>query len=402
MQGMLENAAFYVFPFLLVITVVVTVHELGHFLVARSFGVAIERFSVGFGRALLSWRDRGGVEWRLSWLPLGGYVKFAGDDNAASVPTSQDLETLRANIVAREGPGAERKYLQFKPLWQRSLIIVAGPAANFLLAIALFATCVGVFGLPFTSTRIVAVEPHSAAAAAGFRPGDIVLAADGHATHSFEDVTLYVQFRAGLPIDFLVNRSGQDLHIEALPRASREGSPFGGLQTVGRLGLWASGGETRHYGPLESIELGVAKTWEVAATTGFYLGRIVTGQVSADQLHSFIGIAHASGTLTKHAVTMANGAGVNSFVAVAFFLLQLAGLISVSVGLLNLLPIPVLDGGHLLFHAYEWVIRRPPGPRLQAAGYRVGLALLVGLMLFATWNDLQRLRVFHFFGSLFS
>ena len=181
-----------------------------------------------------------------------------------------------------------------------------------------------------------------------------------------------------------------------------EPSPFGGGQSVGRLGLTARGGEFRRYGPLEALGLGAAKTWDVTATTAFYLGRIVTGKVSADQLHSFIGIAHASGAITKQAVAMADEAGVSWLIAETFFLLQLAGLISVSVGLLNLLPIPVLDGGHLLFHAYEFVARRPPGPRLQAAGYRVGLALLVGLMLFATWNDLQRLRVFHIFGSLFS
>jgi regulator of sigma E protease len=402
MLAFLQNAFFYVVPFLLVISVVVTVHEFGHFLVARAFGVAVDRFAIGFGRALVSWRDRSGMEWRIGWLPLGGYVKFAGDENEASVPSGGDLNSLRDAIVAREGPGAERRYLQFKPLWQRTLIILAGPGANFLLAIVLFAGCLAAFGQPVSSTRVDSVLPGGPAATAGFQPGDVLVSADGRPLKSFEDLQFYVQVRAGVPIDFAVDRAGRRLDIVARPQAAQESSPFGGAQSVGRLGLTARGGAFRHYGLFEAVALGAAKTWDVTATTVFYLGRIVTGRVSPDQLHSFIGIAHASGAITKQTVAMAHQAGVNWLFAESFFLLQLAGLISVSVGLLNLLPIPVLDGGHLLFHAYEYVARRPPGPRLMAAGYRVGLALLVGLMLFATWNDLQRLRVFHIFGSLFS
>jgi regulator of sigma E protease len=401
MMAFLQNATFYVLPFLVVITLVVTIHELGHFFTARAFGVAIDRFSIGFGRALLSWTDRGGVEWRLGWLPLGGYVRFAGDDNATSVPDQADLATMRAAIVNREGPGAERKYLHFKPLWQRALIVAAGPAANFGLAVVLFSLCIALFGQPMSGTRIQ-VDPAGPAARAGFQSGDVLLRADGRLLRSFEDVQFYVQFRAGDPIDFTVARAGRSLHIAVRPVAVQVSSPFGGVETVGHLGLTAPLGPLRHYGPIKALALGAAKTGEVTATTIFYLGRIVSGHVGADQLHSFIGIAHASGAITKQAVALAHGAGVNWAVATAFFLIQLAALLSVSVGLLNLLPIPVLDGGHLLFYAYEGVVRRPLGANVQAAGYRLGLALLVGLMLFATWNDLQRLRVFHFFGSLFS
>jgi regulator of sigma E protease len=401
MMAFLQNAVFYVLPFLLVITVIVTIHELGHFVTARAFGVAIDRFSIGFGRALLSRRDRGGVEWRVGWLPLGGYVRFAGDENAASVPDKVDLATMRAEIVEREGVGAENKYLPFKPLWQRALIVVAGPAANFLLAAILFSIGFAVFGQPLSTTR-VDVVPAGAAANAGFQNGDVLLAADGRPMRSFEDVQFYVQFRAGAPIDFTVGRGGRHLQLIARPTAFRVPSPFGGVETIGRLGLSAPLGKLQRYGPLEAVGMGAAKTLDVTATTLFYLGRIVTGQVGADQLHSFIGIAHASGAMTKQAVSIAHDARVSWVVATAFFLIQLAALLSVSVGLLNLLPIPVLDGGHLLFYAYEWVARRPLQANVQAAGYRVGLALLVGLMLFATWNDLQRLRVFHFFGSLFS
>jgi regulator of sigma E protease len=401
MMAFLQDAIVYVLPFLLVITVIVTIHELGHFVTARAFGVAIDRFSIGFGRALVSWRDRGGVEWRIGWLPLGGYVKFAGDENVASIPDKADLASMRAAIIEREGAGAVGRYLPFKPLWQRALIVVAGPAANFLLAVVLFAIGFAVFGQPVTTTR-VEVAPAGAAAKAGFQTGDVLLRADGRAMPSFEDVAFYVQFRAATPIDFTVERGGRQLHLIASPAAVQVPSPFGGVETIGRLGLAAPLGKLQRYGPIQAVGMGAAKTLDVTRTTLFYLGRIVSGQVGADQLHSPLGILHASGALTKQAVTAAHDARVSWVIATSFFLIQLAGLLSVSVGLLNLMPIPVLDGGHLLFYAYEWIAHRPLDARVQAAGYRVGLALLVGLMLFATWNDLQRLRVVHFFGSLFS
>jgi regulator of sigma E protease len=402
MMVLLQNIAFTVLPFVLLITVIVTVHEFGHFLAARSFGVAIDRFAIGFGRSLFSWKDRAGVEWRIGWLPLGGYVKFSGDENAASVPDKNDLDSLRASITAREGPGGELRYLQFKPLWQRSLIILAGPAANFLLAIVAFAVCTGIFGQATTTARVATVEPGSAAAAAGIQSGDLIVGADGRVVRDFEDIREYVQFRAGVLIDLLVDRRGSDIHLFVRPRPVQEASPFGGSATVGLLGLASAGREIRHYGPLDAIGMGAAQTWQVTSSTVYYLRRIFAGQISADQLGSVVGMMHASGEITKQVVTEAKAAGANWVVAESQFLLQFIGLISVSVGLFNLLPIPVLDGGHLLFHAYEWVTRKPPSMGLQAAGYRVGLALLVGLMLFATWNDLQRLRVFHSFGSLFS
>jgi regulator of sigma E protease len=402
MPAFLQNVAFTVLPFALLITVVVTVHELGHFLVARWCGVAVDRFAIGFGRSLLKWTDRSGVEWRIGWLPLGGYVKFSGDENAASVPDKNDLESLRASIIEREGHGAERRYLHFKPLWQRSLIIVAGPAANLVLAIVAFALCIGIFGQVTTTAKVSKVEPGSAAAVAGVQAGDVILGADGRTIRDFEALRAYVQFRVRVPIDLLVDRGGREIHLIAQPRAATEASPFGGNATVGRLGLGGGDSVIRRYGPIEALGLGAAQAWEVTTSTVFYLGQMVTGRMPANQLGSVVGMLHASGEITKQVVVGASEAGVNWAGAEAQFLLQFVGLISVSVGLFNLLPIPVLDGGHLVFHAYEWVTRKPPSAVLQAAGYRVGLALLVGLMLFATWNDLQRLRVFPSLGSLFS
>ena len=402
MHDPFTTALIYVAPFLLVITLIVTVHELGHFLTARAFGVAVDRFSIGFGRAILSWRDRSGVEWRVGWLPLGGYVRFAGDETASSVPDQTDLAAMRTAIVAAEGVGAELKYLPFKPLWQRTLVVLAGPFANFVLSTALFAVFLSAFGEPITTPRVDLVTPGSAAAKGGFQAGDIVRGAGSQRFTSFQDMQAFVQYRAGVPIDFTVDRAGATVHLVATPSGTQEKSPFGGVQTVGRLGLAARGGILKHYDPASATVRGIQKTWEVASSTVFYLGRIITGQVAADQLHSIVGIAHASGAITAEAVTAAQTAGVSWFVGVSYFLIQLAALMSVSVGLLNLLPVPTLDGGHLLFYGYELITKHPPRAGIQAVGFRAGLALLVSLMLFATWNDLTRLRVFHLVGSWFS
>ena len=402
MLAFLQSALVHAAPFLIVISLIVTIHELGHFLTAKAFGVAIDRFSIGFGHAVASWRDRAGVEWRIGWLPLGGYVKFSGDENVASVPNQNDRETLRAAIVAEEGPGAELKYLLFKPLWQRTLIVLAGPGANFLLAIVLFAVFFLAFGQPVTSNVVSEVVPASAAARAGFRAGDVVTGADNKVVRSFEDLQFYVQYRGGVPIDFTISRNGQPTRLHGTPDRKQIDSAFGGKQDIGVLGLAARGGGLAPVGPLQAVSLAVQKTWDASFTTLFYMGRIATGQVGADQLHSFVGIAVASGSMTQQAVDQAKSNGVSWVVTVGFVLLQMAALMSVSVGILNLLPIPVLDGGHLLSYTYEAIVRRPPAAAVQAVGYRAGLALLAGLMLFATWNDLGRQRVFHFFGSLFS
>jgi regulator of sigma E protease len=402
MMAFLQSALVHVAPFVAIISLIVTIHELGHFLTAKAFGVAIDQFSIGFGRAILAWKDRSGVQWRLGWLPLGGYVKFAGDENIASVPDESHLQTLRREIILREGVGAERRYLPFKPLWQRTLIILAGPGANFVLAIVLFTGFFMVFGEPVSSNHVSQVVPASAAARAGFQPGDVIEKADAKTIRSFEDLQFYVQYRGGVPIDFTLQRGGRTLHLTAQPEVRQESSAFGGQQAVGVLGVAARAGGQASVGPLRAVVLGIQKTWDVSFTTLFYMGRIVTGHVGADQLHGMVGIAYASGTITQQAVDQAKTAGVSWMLTVAEVLVQMAALMSVSVGILNLLPIPVLDGGHLLSFAYEALARRPPAAAVQMAGYRAGLALLVGLMLFATWNDLGRQKVFQFFGSLFS
>jgi regulator of sigma E protease len=400
-MAFLQTVLTFLVPFLLVLGLVVTIHELGHFLTAKAFGVAIERFAIGFGRAIFSRVDRSGVEWRVGWIPLGGYVRFAGDENDASVPDTNDLNEMRARIVAREGPGAELKYFQFKPLWQRALVIAAGPFANFVLAILIFAFMGGAIGRQVTEPVVGRVLPGSAAEAAGFQPGDRVVRADSTDIRIYEDLQTYVMVRAGAPISFTVLREGTPIRVVATPVRRRLQNGLNVEQYGGQLGIQAAA-RTRYerMAPVEAVQYGVQRTWNLVSTTVFVLGRVVTGNVSPrDVLGGPLQMASVS-----QAVVHASAAAPtlpDRLITIAVNLLLIAGLISVSVGFVNLLPIPVLDGGHLFFYAYEAVARRPLPASLQVAGYRVGLALLLCLMLFATWNDLQR-GALQSFGRLFS
>ncbi len=395
----------WILPFLFVLTLVITVHELGHYWAARAFGTVIDSFSIGFGRALISWRDKRGVQWRIGWIPLGGYVRFAGDENAASVPDHDDLAAMKAKILEHNSPAALQRFFHFKPVWQRAIITVAGPVANFVLAVLLFALVLGVFGEYRSLPRISAISPGSAAESAGFQVNDIIREADGRVIESFTDLQTLVVVRAGVPIIFKVERAGRPLQITATPKVVSIVDRTGARQKVGQLGIQSepTRAEIRsiRYGPVEAVVAGAGKTWQVLDTTLYYLGRMVRGQVPADQLGSFIGIAKASDAVAKAGAEGAPNAAMGTLGAFVN-LLMLSAVLSVSVGFLNLLPIPVLDGGHLVFYAYEAVARRPLAANVQAVGYRLGLALLLGFMLFAVWNDLQRYNVFNFLGGLFS
>jgi regulator of sigma E protease len=334
MMAPLENAAIYIVPFLLIITFIVTIHELGHFLTARAFGVAVDRFSVGFGRALVSVKDRWGVEWRIAWLPLGGYVRFAGDENMASVPDQDDLAELRAHIAAREGVGAEKRYFPFKPLWQRALVVAAGPVANFVLAIGLFAILFGVFGEPVASMRVAQVLPGRPAAQAGIQSGDVIDAVDGRKLSTFEDLQGYVQDRPGVPLRLSVERQGRRFDVSVTPGASIEKNPMGGTVKVGLLGVSADA-TLRHYGPLEAIGRGAAKSWEVVDRTGYYVGRLIAGKADWP-FAGILGTAHATGALTQEAVDASHSQHVNLAVVLFASYQHIAALLSVSVGLVNL------------------------------------------------------------------
>jgi len=405
MIDFLQTALGYIIPFLLVLTIVVTIHELGHYWAARACGVAIDQFSIGFGRRIFGWRDRQGVEWRVGWIPLGGYVKFSGDENAASVPDHDNLDAMRTRIEAEQGPGAANRYFHFKPVWQRAFVTAAGPLANFALAIVLFAVLLMSVGETVIPARVAAVQPDSPAARAGFVVDDVVVRANGQAIDNFFDLQQIIAVRSNAPTSFVVDRGGQLVSLTATPERRVVSDRMGGEQKIGVLGIAspAQVGErtVRRYGPLEAVAGGVERTWRVLSTTVYYLGRVVTGRESADQLGGPLRIAQASGQVAQSGAQGAPDAG-SMLLGSAVALLGLTAVLSVGIGFMNLLPVPILDGGHLVFYAYEAVARRPLAAKVQAAGYRVGLALLLGLMLFATWNDLQQLRVFKFLGGLIS
>jgi regulator of sigma E protease len=396
MVALVQTALSYIAPFLFVLLLVITVHEFGHFFAARLFGVAIERFSIGFGRALVSWRDRAGVEWRIGWIPVGGYVMFAGDENAASIPDQNDLAVMRREIIAREGPGAERKYLPFKPIWQRAIVAAAGPAANFLLAITIFSVLFMTIGEETVRPKVGDVVAGSPAATAGFQPGDIVTIANGRTITDFGQLHRIVALRAGAQMTFTVERAGRPIELQATPVRKEDG---------GELGIRSTRDPADYvrvrYGPVSAVGAGVRQTWDIISITVEYLGRLVQGQESPKQLTSFIGIAQVSHMAVVEGARYEHGLK-DQLVGVLVTVSSLVAFISVSIGFANLLPIPVLDGGHLLFYAYEAIARRPLSAVVQAVSYRVGLALLIGLMLFATTNDLQRIHVFRFLGGPFS
>ncbi|GLK49556.1 metalloprotease [Brevundimonas intermedia] len=405
MLGALGQILIYIVPFLLVLTFIVTIHELGHFLVARAFGVKVDRFAIGFGKAIFSRTDRHGIEWRFGWMPLGGYVKFSGDLDASSVPDQAGLAELRQRVIAEGGPGAERDYFHFKPVWQRALIVVAGPAANFVLAITIFAIVFMSVGTQLRPARVAQVQAGSPAAAAGFQVGDLITGVNGKAIKDGGEVTRTVMLSSGDPVRFTVERQGRAVELTATPERREENDPIAGRVKVGRigLGLAPAAGDLRHvrYGPVEAVAEGVRQTGDVIGSTLTYLGRLVTGRESGDQFSGPLGIAKATGSLTTAAVEANPDPGAIA-INLLLTLTTFAAILSIGIGFLNLLPIPVLDGGHLLFYGYEAVARRPVAARYQEMGYRAGLALLAGFMLFATWNDLQKLNIFQFLGGLVS
>lgn len=389
---------------LFVLSIVVVVHELGHFWAARMFDTAIERFSVGFGKPIIHWRDKHGVQWQIAQLPLGGYVRFAGDDNAASVPDQNDLNNLRKEVVTAEGEAALKRYFQFKPLWQRAIIVAAGPIANFILAIALFAVLAVSFGVISVEPKVAIRNANGAGAVAGIQDGDVIRRMDGVTIRDFGDLVNFTRAHVGAPVQVVVERAGAPVTLTATPVLEQMDDKISGRIKVGSLGLQTHPDariERLRLNPVEAVAYGGRTTWMVLSTTVTYLGRVITGKMPADQIGSLLGIGNTAGKVAQSGAEGAPNAAwglLGSVVA----LLGLAGFVSVSVGFMNLLPLPVLDGGHLVFYAYEAVARRPLPARIQAVSYRLGLALLVGFMLFATWNDLQRLRVFNFLGGLFS
>jgi regulator of sigma E protease len=363
----------YIIPFLFVLTIVVFFHELGHFLVARWAGVRVLTFSLGFGPELAGFNDRHGTRWKISAVPLGGYVKFFGDDSEASTPSSETL----ASMTEEERAGS----FHHKKVGPRAAIVAAGPIANFLLAIVIFTCLFTFFGKPSTTARVDQVEAGSAAAVAGFQVGDVVTAIDGKAIGSFSDMQRIVSIRAGEQLVFTIKRGDSTLQLRGTPELREVKDPFGNAHRVGVLGITrkTSAGDitTERVDPATAFVLGVKETWFVVDRTLAYIGGVFTGREAADQVGGPLRIAQISGQ-----VATIGGLGA---------LVQLAAVLSISIGLLNLFPVPLLDGGHLLFYAVEAVRGRPLSDRAQEMGFRIGLGLVLMLMVFATYNDILHL-----------
>ena len=371
MLDALYSTGIYVVPFILVLTIVVFFHELGHFWVGRRCGIKVDAFSIGFGPELFAFVDRHGTRWRVALLPLGGYVKFHGDANGASMTDDAAIEAM---------PAPERAVtFAEQPIWKRAATVAAGTIANFILAIAIFAGVFLTYGRSVLTPRVDSVAVGSAAEAAGLLPRDLVLEIDGQMIACFNELQRIVTTSPDKALKFLVDRGGKGVALTATPRLKELDSPLGKTR-VGLLGVQAGGKpedwRTETYGVIDSLKLATHETWFVVRQTAGYLGGLAIGKESPDQLSGPAGLAQVSGEMAKLGVAA---------------LLNLVAILSISIGLLNLAPVPLLDGGHLMFYAIEAIRGRALNERAQEIGFRIGIAVVGGLMVLATYNDIARL-----------
>ncbi|WP_039576060.1 RIP metalloprotease RseP [Sphingopyxis fribergensis] len=357
----------YFVAFLAVLGPLVFVHEYGHYIVGRWCGVKAETFSIGFGRKVLGWTDKRGTEWKIGWLPLGGYVQFAGDRDAVSQPDA-DWQQLPAEQKSHTFPA--------QPVWKRALIVLAGPVTNFLFAIAIFAMFFMIYGAPQTPPVVSAVAPASAAAEADLRAGDRIAAINGRTMETFEDIRLAVSYELGKPAMLDVERGAERFEVTLRPRIISEKDPFGNKAERAIIGIMPGAPVYTEVGLLTAVRAGAMQTWALVRLTGNILGQFITGQRSVKEMGGPIRIAKQSGEMASLGIV-----ALISFIA----------FISINLGFINLLPLPMLDGGHLLFYAYEAVRRRPAPPQVQEWAFRFGFAAVVTLMLVVTFNDLGSL-----------
>ncbi len=372
LTGILAFLTGYIVPFVLVLSLLVFVHEMGHYLVGRWSGIRILAFSIGFGPELLGFTDKHGTRWKLSLIPLGGYVRFFGDEDVSSKPDDDKLASMSEEDRARSFAGAK--------LWKRAATVAAGPIANFILAIAIFAVLFSIYGRSVADPVVAEVKPGSVAAEAGVAPGDLLIAIDGTRVETFDDVRRYVSIRPEQQIVVTIERNGQTLDVPMVPARTDMTDQFGNKIEIGLIGI-VTNQEVGHfrvqtYSPLEAVKEGAIQTWHIVTGTFKYIGNLISGYMKPDQLGGPIRVAQASGQMATLGVAA---------------LLQLAAVLSVSIGLLNLMPVPVLDGGHLMFYAIEAVRGKPLGSSAQDIAFRIGLAMVLSLMVFATWNDISAL-----------
>jgi regulator of sigma E protease len=364
-----------ILPFLLVLGVLIFFHELGHYLAARSVGVHVETFSIGFGLEILGWTGRGGTRWKVGWIPLGGYVKLHGQESAEDRAAA--AAEARAKGEAMPTWRAGETFAE-KPVAARAWVVAAGPLANFLLAAVLLAGMFMTAGRPDTAPVVSAVQPESAAARAGLAPGDRIVAIDGRAIARFEDIQATVRLRPGQALTLTVERDGARLVLQAVPDLREVSDRFGNVQRIGLLGVSGGVAEYRRLSPFEALAAGAGETLRITEQTLTALWQMIAGTRGTDEIGGPLRIAQLSGQVAEGGIIP---------------LIGLMAILSVNLALINLFPIPILDGGHLVMYAYEAVRGRPLPPRAQEYAFRGGLAILLAIFVLATWNDLTHLRV---------
>jgi len=374
-------------PFVVALSVLVFVHELGHYLVARWNGVRVEVFSIGFGTELKGWTDRAGTRWKLCAVPLGGYVKMFGESETVADDTTNDPRPLTPEEMAVS--------FHHKSIRQRAAIVVAGPLVNYIFAIVAFALLFMVVGAPQIDPNeplpavVGSVSPNSAAEQAGLEMGDRIVAIGQEKVGEFTDLQRVVRESPGIELPVTVVRNGQDVQLSVTPTPRETTEKSGEKVTIGQLGITADPGPVEYVrqAPHTAVWLGVERTYVVTARILGYIRDVVVGTQSADEVGGILRIAQMSGQVAELGIV-----NYITFLAV----------LSINLGLINLFPVPLLDGGHLAFYAAEAIRGKPLGARAQEYGFRLGLVLVIALFLFATWNDLVHLRFFEFIANLFT
>ena len=379
-----------VFSFFLLLSFLVFFHELGHYSVARMFGIAVDRFSIGFGKPIWRRTSKAGVEWVISRIPLGGYVKFAGDAGAASNPDIEKLEEIRAAYEADPSLPDVEDVFHFRPVWQRALVVLAGPVANFILAILLFAGSGLTLGVKYAPPVVASVVADTPAAVAGFQDGDIVLKLDGKDVSDVNFLIQYIRLRSGTDIEALVDRNGEQVSLTVTPDRKEIRDEIGGKTKVGQVGLNLQSGEDVIHqvdGPISALNYGIDQTGNIISATLTYIGRIFTLKEDGKQLGSVVKIATVTGAVAVN-VAQADVPIKQRLRAWAIVMTGLAASISIALGVANLMPLPVLDGGHLLYYGYEAIAGQPLSQKKQEFGFKIGFAVLITLFVVLTINDI--------------
>ena len=388
LAGMIDTVIFMM-SFVLVLSFLVYFHELGHYSVARFFNVAVERFSIGFGKPLAQWTAKNGTHWSVGRIPLGGYVKFLGDAGAASNPDVEALDELKSQFEDDESV-AISDIFHFKPLWQRALVVLAGPVFNFVLAVFIFAGLGLAFGSYTVESLVGEVLEDSAAEKAGILPGDRILMMDGKDVSQFNDMRKYVVLKSNNTIKTVIERDGERVELELTPRRVEEKDFLGGNSSTGKIGI-ANSPDAEiieiKFNPLTAIGFGVGEVRDTIGMTATYIGRIFKGKEDGKQLGSVVKIATMTGKTAVDAAR-ADVTLKERIRLLSIRLLSIAASLSIALGFANLMPIPVLDGGHLLYYGYEAIAGRPLSQEKQEFGFRLGFAVLLTLFVILTVNDI--------------